>query len=123
MTEKTPKERRTEWTAALRSGNYKQGKRHLHTINDDSYCCLGVACDLFAEKEAIRNYGGGLDLQIYKFGVDLPSSAIIHRDMMAYLGLNNTDVDYFVNMNDFQHKSFIEIADYIDTLKDPEDDN
>lgn len=34
------------WVAALRSGKYKQGKGELRT-KEDSYCCLGVACDLY----------------------------------------------------------------------------
>ena len=35
---------------ALRSGKYKQTKHALHTVADDGYCCLGVACDVY-EKE------------------------------------------------------------------------
>lgn len=33
-----------KWVAALRSGEYKQGKSMLRV--DDSYCCLGVLCEL-----------------------------------------------------------------------------
>jgi hypothetical protein len=41
---------RARWTAALRSGRYKQGKNRLatkpmHTSNENEYCCLGVACE------------------------------------------------------------------------------
>ena len=32
--------------AALRSGNYKQAQQRLRSGN--KYCCLGVACDLYA---------------------------------------------------------------------------
>lgn len=35
---------------ALRSGKYTQTKHALHTVSDDGYCCLGVACDVY-EKE------------------------------------------------------------------------
>src|SRR5688500_14463606 len=31
------------WVDALRSGEFRQGKRRLHT-DDGRYCCLGVAC-------------------------------------------------------------------------------
>lgn len=37
------------WVAALRSGEYKQGKYYLHVTQDstgDEYCCLGVLCEL-----------------------------------------------------------------------------
>jgi hypothetical protein len=39
------------WLEALRSGNYKQGARRLRGT-DDTFCCLGVLCDL-AEQEGV----------------------------------------------------------------------
>lgn len=37
-------EAKTQWIAALRSGNYQQGR---HVLNSsDGLCCLGVLCDL-----------------------------------------------------------------------------
>ena len=33
------------WIAALRSGEYAQGKGYLRT-HDDTFCCLGVLCDV-----------------------------------------------------------------------------
>lgn len=36
---------KAQWVAALRSGTYDQGQDYLHTRND-TYCCLGVLCDL-----------------------------------------------------------------------------
>ena len=35
------------WVAALRSGDYVQGKDYLQ--RDGKYCCLGVLCDLHAQ--------------------------------------------------------------------------
>jgi hypothetical protein len=40
----------TEWVAALRSGDYKQGSGYLHRVDDDSYCCLGVACEVLRKR-------------------------------------------------------------------------
>ena len=37
-----------KWVAALRSGDYKQAKGQLRT-SDNSFCCLGVLCNLHAE--------------------------------------------------------------------------
>lgn len=34
------------WVEALRSGEYSQGKGALRAQSADSYCCLGVLCDL-----------------------------------------------------------------------------
>lgn len=41
-----------KWVAALESGEYEQAKNVLHrkTEDGDSFCCLGVACDV-----AIKN--------------------------------------------------------------------
>ena len=41
-----------EWLEALRGGEYKQAKGALLDINDAgerSFCCLGVACDIYAK--------------------------------------------------------------------------
>jgi hypothetical protein len=38
---RTPSDIRKEWTAALRSGEYKQGKKAM-LCDDGSMCCLGV---------------------------------------------------------------------------------
>jgi hypothetical protein len=38
------------WVAALRSGQYKQTKEVLFNPETRGMCCLGVACDLYAEE-------------------------------------------------------------------------
>lgn len=42
------KENIKKWVKALRSGEYNQNKGKLQ--NEDGFCCLGVACDLFIPK-------------------------------------------------------------------------
>lgn len=54
------KENRALLVKALRSGRYMQGMGRLKKT-DNSYCCLGVACEV-----ARKN---GLDLKIGKIGV------------------------------------------------------
>jgi hypothetical protein len=39
-----------KWVAALRSGKYKQGKGVLHDQDKNTYCCLGVLCDLYVQE-------------------------------------------------------------------------
>lgn len=81
----------TKWLEALKSGEYKQGKRFLHRItksnNESSFCCLGVACDLFKEELNI-NFQlrlNGHDLGgFYNDGGALPPQKIAD-----HLGLNN----------------------------------
>ena len=41
---------KTQWVAALRSGNYEQGRRYLRW--GEGFCCLGVLCDLAAKAGA-----------------------------------------------------------------------
>lgn len=39
-----------ELIAALRSGKFKQGAGALHNYVSDTYCCLGVACEILYRK-------------------------------------------------------------------------
>ncbi len=41
-----------QWIAALKSGNYQQGKQALR--NGDKYCCLGVLCDIYSKEKNIE---------------------------------------------------------------------
>lgn len=43
------KEIKAKWVEALRSGKYKQGRLALRPT-EDSFCCLGVLCDILGEK-------------------------------------------------------------------------
>ncbi len=38
---------KVKWVAALRSGDYNQGKGSLKS--EDKFCCLGVLCDLHSK--------------------------------------------------------------------------
>jgi len=68
-----------QWLAALRSGDYKKGHGDLR--RDDSYCCLGVLCELAVEAEATAR--GGTDT--YRYGTvsggtsacDIPTSVAV----------------------------------------------
>lgn len=37
---------KAKWLEALRSGKYLQGKGNLYNKIDNTYCCLGVLCDV-----------------------------------------------------------------------------
>lgn len=50
------------WITALESGDYRQGTNNLKSNN--SYCCLGVACELFKEKGKSIN-GHDVSLAFY----------------------------------------------------------
>lgn len=46
------------WVAALRSGEYEQGKGRLVT-EDGKFCCLGVLCDLAVGDGVVTHAGEG----------------------------------------------------------------
>ena len=46
------KQRLLKWAQALRSGTYKQTTGRLRS--QEGFCCLGVACDLYAEEGNVR---------------------------------------------------------------------
>lgn len=62
-----------QWVDALRSGEYRQGHLALRDIgvngNPDSYCCLGVLCDL-AEKSGVVNKSADTTGLYYKYGTE-----------------------------------------------------
>src|SRR5687767_14975041 len=91
-------EKKAAWVAALRSGNYRQGRGILH--DGAGYCCLGVFGDLQNIPTHVLRKWGGVNLE---FDESLqPLSAINHavRNQLA-------------QMND-SGKTFPEIADYIE---------
>ena len=48
-----------KWVAALRSGEFKQGRSWLRSQVDgeDRFCCLGVACEVFGMRYRSGCYG------------------------------------------------------------------
>lgn len=44
---------KTRWVDRLRSGEYKQGRDVLHRASRNTYCCLGVLCDIALEEGVI----------------------------------------------------------------------
>jgi hypothetical protein len=47
-----------KWVAALRSGDYEQGKRRLY--EDGLYCYLGVLCDVYRKETGDGEFRPGL---------------------------------------------------------------
>jgi hypothetical protein len=43
------KQIKQQWIKALRSEEYKQGQECLHNPSDNTFCCLGVLCDLYVK--------------------------------------------------------------------------
>lgn len=98
-----------KWVKALRSGQYRQGKKVLcrSTPRGDYFCCLGVLADVRGEKwvEASKNKKGVLAIadgperhETQEYGHDL-----LHQEHRQFL----------MRMNDFG-KRFTTIANWIE---------
>lgn len=88
---------------ALRSGKYMQARARLRRdgINTSSFCCLGVACDLYAPDKWKNS---AFDGQLY-----LPPIEV--RD---HYGFSGELINQITEMNDLEAKTFEEIADFLE---------
>jgi hypothetical protein len=82
---------KAKWVAALRSGEYKQGRSKLRDEHDN-YCCLGVLCDLAAK------HGVGMwkltDQADYTFNVGRDLSATsLPKAVREWAGTNTNHGD------------------------------
>jgi hypothetical protein len=120
---------KAKWLEALRSGEYKQARYRLRSL-DNSFCCLGVLCDIYTKEvegswkydkdqfsDAYEMIGGNGD---YPVTSELPGCV---RDWAEVEGCNpqvhvkkednNYKFDTLAELND-EGKTFNEIADLIE---------
>lgn len=111
---------KARWTDALRSGRYHQGSHALRrtcgATSDvligsypDSFCCLGVLCDLV---DSSHWQSPMRDLGIVCYGSD---HEMPPREVLEAVGLTTTDAYRLAEMND-SGRDFAEIAKAIDWL-------
>lgn len=108
-------EHRKAWIAALRSGNYKQGTQYLRRV-DDTYCCLGVACEISGLVTPIRDahicYTYGQDF----YNVSLPPSVRNYYGFRSGGGepSGNKSLKQLWELNDLNNFSFEQIANHVE---------
>lgn len=117
----TQKEVFEKWIAALRSGAYLQGVGALRMLRGDQppqYCCVGVLCDLSTEDLqtdwsprgfAYKDQHGSLDFQ----------EAFIPYELAKWLNISAHHQSELYSRNDDRGASFLDIADYIETIVMP----
>ena len=99
-----------EWVKELRSGEYNQIQRSLHT--DDGFCGLGVLCDIAIDDDwvFVKRDGNWLPShwKMQGFSAALPDK--LREDLKI------TDIQQWnlIAMNDNEGKSFNEVADWIE---------
>lgn len=104
-----------EWTTALRSGDYQQGRLQLR--KDARFCCLGVLCDLY-HKNTCKGRWTILELEENGDGFlmdGISETMIAPVPVMQWVGMTDGQMENLAKMND-NGASFTQIADYIETL-------
>jgi hypothetical protein len=110
-----------KWVAALRSGKFKQGQGALKKT-DDTYCCLGVACEISGTINGWEEDSFSSTLFPQGFRVMLlppPVSEWLGIDEADPVLLKKKTENTAANLNDYG-ASFKRIATYIERkyLKD-----
>jgi len=113
--EKLPQDFKEKWIAALRSGEFEQGRNALcrvYGIADKSYCCLGVAYRVFMGEDPYDTASGYIDGRIREGAIlkgfpEILTGTTAKSDVVKSLVLMNDGVGDTT-------KSFSEIADYIE---------
>lgn len=103
------------WLQALESDKYEQGKYVLCKLFGDTkkYCCLGVACELFAtEKSLFDEFGEMVYVENDSVWSDsaAPSSVVDALGLYDGYGSNMSGEESLANLNDDYDMSFKEIA-------------
>ena len=116
------------WAEALRSGEYKQTREVLHSIDSgkESFCCLGVLCDLYQkDRRSKKKKGlsvdekqgwGSCEVAYDGLSAVLPQAVIKWAGMKTENGSwDDTDANAsLVYLNDEDRKTFKSIASVIE---------
>lgn len=97
-------ELKQKWVDALRSGEYKQSPGQLYNSANDTYCCLGVLCDVTGIEKAVAH--GYLCYEVQDGTQFVPDIIKVMIPLAVQSEL--------AAMNDARNKSFPEIATYIE---------
>jgi hypothetical protein len=102
-----------KWVDALRSGKYKQGRDGLHDRLNNTFCCLGVLCDVEG-LESVHDPESRWARYIFDNHDDRKSSVVtLHNSYRDKIHIMPSEVCKLVDMND-RGVPFHEIADYIE---------
>lgn len=109
------KEIATRWTAALRSGQYEQGRGLLSASG--KFCCLGVLCEIAVDDGIITKEEGDdyVDYGPEGDGLVLPSIVMKWAGMWSATGEEEGRLGASLSeLNDMEQRTFDQIADHID---------
>ena len=115
---KLPREFTKEWLTALRSGEYKQTSGSLYNIQDQGYCCIGVAARIKYPLHYLKNknnkYAGVLQGNKKSIHSDTKYKlSKIPQELQGSVDESQL-VQQLVDLNDDEGYSFEEIAEWIE---------
>lgn len=123
---------KAQWLAALRGGEYTQGKAHLNIqrYGQATYCCLGVLCDLAVKAGVVS--ADEWDQDITSYGEE-EATNMLPREVVEWSGIGDQagtftkyvaadkynidhDLGYLTlwELNDAAEFTFNQIADVIE---------
>lgn len=94
-----------DWIAALRSGDYKQGRHVLR--RGSQFCCLGVLCNLHAQAHP------EIAAKQTDPGMYMGKSQMPPNEVLEWAGLSLYDARQLASKNDFG-QTFDSISYFID---------
>lgn len=107
------KEIKGKWLAALRGGEYEQGRGYLRR-GDNTFCCLGVLADIAAKEGVCPAPTLKADSLIPHYTYDgFSGDLTYHLETWSGIPYGNTQTK-LMTMNDEDGASFSWIADWIE---------
>jgi hypothetical protein len=103
-----------KWISAMTGGDYEQGQKYLRPTTE-TYCCLGVACDLYdpngwvAAEEGEIEWGYAVDVETEE---EERSDTGLPRKVLDHIGLTKEQESMLMELND-EGASFVAIANML----------
>src|ERR1051325_8479035 len=96
------------WINALRSGKYKQTRGKLRY--DDTYCCLGVLCDLHRKITKNKWKPDNCPRHYEYFG----EKGALPKKVYSWAKITDDNQQALIDLNDNLNATFKKIANYIE---------
>lgn len=105
-----------KWIAALRSGEYEQGKNKLR--GSEGFCCLGVLCDLYSQEPFTQGWKFNGEYEKSPLPMDYwyfdGESEFLPKSVMEWAGLKTNCPEVAVEDDDAGESIYDSIANLND---------
>ena len=107
---------KAKWIEALRSGAFNQGRSFLHDLIENTYCCLGVLCEInpdIVSKEVVNLVNKTSYISHNDVRRSNQSMTTLSGNLKDDFGLSYEVCGKLMSLND-QGMPFVRIADVIE---------